>query len=62
MFIPLQLFLRQREHVFAHQSRRWDLHPLDAGPLMPTHVATGQSFPLTERARDALPEPLLGLP
>src|SRR5260370_7515607 len=59
-FILLQLLLRQCEHLFTHQSRHRDFNPLRARPLMPTNVATGQSFPLTERARDALPGPLLG--
>src|SRR6266496_4577677 len=59
-FILLQLLLRQRERLFAHQRRHRDLNPLSTRSLMPAHVATRQGFPLTERARDALPEPLLG--
>ena len=60
-FILLQLLLRQREHLFAHQRWHRDLNPFRTGPLMPTHVATRHGLPLTEGARNALPEPLLGL-
>src|SRR4051794_13895190 len=59
-FILLQLLLRQREHFLAHQSWHRDLNPLRARALMPTNVATWQGFSLPERARDALPRPLLG--
>src|SRR6266852_7589315 len=59
-FILLQLRLRQREHLFAHQRWHRDFNPLRARALMPTNVATWQGFPLPEWARDALPRPLLG--
>src|SRR5689334_18111135 len=59
-FILLQLLLRQREHLCAYQRRHRDLNPLLARPFMPPNVATRQRLPLTERARNALPGPLLG--
>src|SRR5215510_6348575 len=61
MFVLLQLLLRQREHLFAHQRWHRDLNPLRARPLVSTNVAARQGFPLTKGPRDALPRPLLGL-
>jgi hypothetical protein len=58
-FVVFQLLLRQREYLFAHQRRHRDLNPVGAGSLMPANVETRQGFPLTERARDTLPGPLV---
>src|SRR6516165_12078765 len=60
MLVFLQLLLRQREHLFAHQRWHRDLNPLRAWPLVSTNVAAWQGFPLTKRPRDALSGPLLG--
>src|SRR5215471_21115146 len=60
-FVLLQLLLRQREHLFAHQSRHGYFEPFRARPFMTTPGATRQAFPLTEWACDALPRPQLGL-
>jgi hypothetical protein len=61
MLILFQLLLRQRERLFAHQRWHRDLNPLRAWPLVSTNVVARLNFPLTERTRDALPGPLLGL-
>src|SRR6516225_11942041 len=53
MLVLLQLLLRQREHLFAHQRGHRDLNPLRARPLVSTHVAAWQRFPLTKGTRDA---------
>jgi len=61
MFVLFQLLLRQREHLFAQQRTLRLLNPICPRPFMTTNLATRQGLSLTLRARDTLPEPLLGL-
>src|SRR6516164_10801121 len=59
-FVLLQLLLRQREYLFAHQCLNRNLNPLLARPFMTSTIATRPSFPLAQGAGDPLSGTRLG--